>query len=170
MYVRIRARGGRRRILTVGVDADRAASRIITLRLTAGAASAATISPAVTREDTLRACGDDPTCDAQRHAVRGAASDFADNRADSGEVGDKISRAAGGCFIRTAPRKFSRGRSWRTNASAGLRFLPEKDANSFARREDGSRYVFAFDAYTRVFFNDSARGDFGDGANHGVRP
>ena len=43
----------------------------------------------------------------------------------------------------------------KTNASAGLRFLPEKDANSFARREDGSRYVFAFDAYPSAFFNDS---------------
>ena len=139
------------------VDADPRGESHYYFTLTDEVPSAATISPAVTREDTLSPVYDDPTCPMLNVTPCGVQLQISPIIADRGGEAYKISNVRGGrLFYPDGATEILEGSFVdKTNASAGLRFLPEKDANSFARREDGSRYVFAFDAYPSAFFNDS---------------
>ena len=139
------------------VDADPRGESHYYFTLTDEVPSAATISPAVTREDTLSPVYDDPTCPTLNVTPCGVQLQISPIVADRGGEAYKISNVRGGrLFYPDGATEILEGSFVdKTNASAGLRFLPEKDANSFARREDGSRYVFAFDAYPSAFFNDS---------------
>ena len=140
------------------VDADPFGEAHYYFTLTDEVPSAATISPAVTREDTLSPVYNDSSCPSLNVTPCGVQLQITPVIAGEGEPeAYKISNVRGGqLFYPDGATEILEGSFVdKTNASAGLRFLPEKDANSLARREDGSKYVFAFDAYPSAYFNDS---------------